>query len=155
MRTLLTPLNIYEKIIWDLITELFFMLLDFIHFLFRVLSLRYQYYSLFIICNKHTLLFSLLTLCIMYIFHCIVLYILVQYVTHVKYISWTARRDLAVTFPASLISRYVLCCALFVFVYFVYSYVCCIIAIFVFFCRFFCRFFCLLTIQMFSPTQKK
>ena len=38
--------------------------------------------------------------------------------THVKYISGTAQTDHVVTFPTSLISRYVLCCVLFIVILF-------------------------------------
>ena len=82
------------------------------------------------------------------ILYCIVY---IGIVTHVKYISWTAQTDHAVTFPTSLISRYVLCCVLFIFFFFVYNLCMLYISIFCIFCR----FFCLLTIKIFFPQKKQ
>ena len=116
-------------------------------------SLNYEYYKITI--RAYTFLISYFLYIINIIFDCLfalyfdILIVNIMYyvytllycivyigiVTHVKYISWTAQTDHAVTFPTSLISRYVLCCVLIISIIFFFLYiiyVCCIYQSFVF-----------------------
>ena len=129
---------------WNIVSAIrayTFLISYFLYIINIIFDFLFAIYIVILIVNIMYYVYSILY-CIVYI----------GIVTHVKYISWTAQTDHAVTFPTSLISRYVLCCVLFFFVFFYFVYNLCMLYISIF--CIFCRFFCLLTIKIFFPKKR-